>query len=204
MVDAKLVFAFDADIYELAEKEEFPLVETGSFTHISVQNKDNLVEFKGEIEEDSGEVLTNQYYLEKEKIWKISENGSAYQEGNQKNIQDFMSQLSSLRYAKMIEYRADDQVKETYGLGEQAIRLTVDYQVLDETTARQVEKANGINEIECDTLDKQYILCIGNQVPEDGYSDLEYYVCMEDSEVVYTIRAESIENILQLHTNQYK
>jgi len=82
--------------------------------------------------------------------------------------------------------------------------LTVDYEVLDETTAREVEGEDGISEIVCDTIEKQYVLRIGNQIPEDGFSDPEYYVCLEGSDVIYTITVESLENIVNISADKYR
>ncbi len=204
LIDATMVFAFDVSVYDIADKEDYPYVEAGSFTHIAVQKGSKMVELKGEVQKDSQEVLSKQYYLEKEKTWSVSQDGSAYQEGNQTAVQELISQLASFDYSKMIEYRADEKKREEYGLGDKAVILTVDYQVLDETTAKQVEIANGVTETVCDTLDKQYVLRIGDKVPEDGYSEPEYYVCLEGAEVVYTIRAELLDPVVNIRAESFE
>ena len=37
LIDATMVFAFDVSVYDIADKEDYPYVEAGSFTHIAVQ-----------------------------------------------------------------------------------------------------------------------------------------------------------------------
>lgn len=204
LVDGQMVFAFDMSVYEIADKEDYPFVEEDSFVHFCVKKGDTTVEFRADEEEDAKEYITDNYYLEKERIWKISKNGAVYKEGNQETIQELVTTIASIDYSKLIEYGADETLKETYGLGEDAVLLTVDYQVLDETTARQEEGEGGISEIVCDTLDKQYVLRIGYEVPEDGFSDPEYYVCMDNSDNIYTIGAESLESIVNMDAKSYE
>lgn len=204
LVDGTMAFAFDMSIYDIADKEDYPYVETDSFTHIKVKNGDQTVEFKGEIEEGAAEHLTDDYYIEKEKTWKISKNGASYKEGNQSTIRELISQLAILDYSRMIDYHGDEKEMAAVGLGEDAIVLTVDYQVLDESTARQVEGENGITEIVCDTIDKQYKLRIGDSVPEDGFRDPEYYVSLEGSDVIYTMNAESLSSIVEMNVKNFQ
>lgn len=199
MVDGKLVFAFDMSLYEIAYKETFPLVEESSFTHIKIEKDAHMLEYKGVVEKDAEERLTEDFYREKVKTWKVSEDGSMYSDGDQQAITQLITQLSGLSFSKMIEYHADESVKERYGLTDGAVRLTVDYQVLDETTARQVEVADGITETVCDTLDKQYVLLIGSLAPDDGYSEPEYYVSLEGSQVIYTISETELHSVVEMN-----
>lgn len=204
LVDGKMVFAFDMSIYEIADKEDYPLVETTSFTHIKIEKENNVVELKGEIEEDSGEYVLNNSYIEKEKTWKISDKGAVYKTGNQEKIKELLSSMSAFDFSSMAAYKPSDKEKETFGLNTPAVTLTVDYEVLDETTAREVEGDNGIGEIVCDTLQKQYVLYIGNQVPENGYDDSAYYVALEGSSAVYTMKEDALSSIMDLNVNSYK
>lgn len=204
LVDGQMAFSFDMSIYDIADKEDYPYVEEGSFVHVKVEKNGQTVEFKGEVEENAPSYITDDYYLEKEKTWKISKNGASYKEGNQQSIKELITQLAILDYSRMIDYHADENEMKAFGIDEDSIVLTVDYQVLDETTAREVEGADGIVEIVCDTLDKQYTLRIGDAVPEDGFRDPEYYVSLEGSDVVYTMTEDSISAILGMNAKNYE
>lgn len=204
LVDGQMVFAFDMSVYEIADKEDYPLVEESSFVHIKAQKGEKTLELAGEVEENAKEQIVNSSYMEKMKTWKISKNGGTYQKGNQEAIQELIANLSAMDYSGMMDYKPDKKALERYGLGEDAMTLTVDYQVLDEMTARQVEIEDGITEIVCDTIDKQYVLKIGNPVPEDGYSEPEYYVAMEGSVAVYSVTAETLRNLVEFNEEAYK
>lgn len=204
LVDGQMVFSFDMSIYEIADKEDYPLVEESSFVHVKIENGNQTMDLRGEVDEDAQSYLTSDYYYEKEKTWKISKYGSTYKEGNQTSIKELITQLSLLNYSRMIDYHADEKEMKEFGIDEDAVRLTVDYQVLDETTAREVESADGITEIVCDTIDKQYVLRIGDAVGDDGYRDPEYYVSLEGSDVVYTMSADSLEPIVELDIKSYE
>lgn len=203
LVDGQMVFAYDMSVYEIADKEDYPLVEESSFVHMKVQNKEKTLEFAGEVEEHAKEQIVDNSYMEKVKTWKVSQDGGVYKIGNQTAIQELLASLSALDYSRMMDYKPDQKTLESYGLGKDAITLTVDYQVLDEKTARQVEISDGITEIVCDTIDKQYVLKIGNLLPEDGYNESEYYVAMEGSVAVYSINAETLNNLVQLNAAPY-
>ncbi len=204
LVDGQMVFAFDMSVYDIADKEDYPYVEENSFVHVKIEKGGKTVEFKGQVKEDAQEYLTSNYYYEKIKTWMISKYGSSYKEGNQTAIQELIAQLAILDYSSMIDYHAEEAELKAFGIDEDCVVLTVDYQVLDESTAREVEGADGITEIVCDTIDKQYVLRIGDEVPGDGFSDPEYYVSMEGSDVVYTMDAASLEAIVELNVKNYE
>lgn len=204
LVDGQLPFAFDMSVYEIADMEDYPYVEVNSITHIKVENDNGVSEFQPVVKDNAASYVTEQYYLEKEKTWQVSKNGAAYKDGNQESITEFLTQLTSIDYASMIEYRADEKVMAQYGIDKECVLLTVDYEILDENTARQVEGADGITEIVCDSVDVQYVLRIGDKVPEDGFSDPAYYVSLEGSNVVYTISAESISYIMDMNASNYQ
>ena len=48
----------------------------------------------------------------------------------------------------------------------------------------------------CDTIDKQYVLLIGNEKAGDSFHDPAYYVCLQGSKIVYTIDAESLSYVM--------
>lgn len=205
LVDGQMVFAFDMSIYEIADKEEYPLVEEGSFVHVRILKEKKVLEFKGEVEENAPKYVSKDSYMEQEKTWSVSDNGTAYRKGNQQAVKELIAKMAAFDYSKMIAFHADEEQKRQYGLDEEhAVVLTVDYQVLDETTARQVEIEDGITEIQCDTLDKRYELYIGDKTPNDGFDEEEYYVCMKDSDVIYTMSAESLEDIVQMNAKNFQ
>lgn len=204
LVDGQMVFSFDMSIYEIADKEDYPLVETTSFTHIKVQRGDYIVEFQGAVEEDAEEYVLNHSYIEKEKTWKVSDQGSVYKDGNQEALKNLLSALSGYKFTSMASYKPSEEEMAEYGLDNPAVTLTVDYEVLDESTAREVEGEGGINEIVLDTMQKQYTLYIGAKVPENGYDDPAYYVALEGSSAVYTMSEEMLGTIVEMNVNLYK
>lgn len=206
LVNGELVFGFDMTIYELADKEDFPLVETTSFTHIKIERPDSVIEFKGEIEEDAETYISQKDYVEKVKTWKMSDNGSVYRTCSQDKVQELIQLMSGYDYESMAVYHAtaEERSSDKYGFGASKTVLTVDYEVLDETTARQVQGEGGINEIVCDTIQKQYVLEIGAKVPENGYDDPAYYVSLADSDVIYTMTADMLDSIVNMDAKDYR
>lgn len=206
LVNGELVFGFDMTIYEIADKEDFPLVETTSFTHIKIERPDSVTEFKGETEEDAETYISDKDYVEKVKTWKVSDNGSVYRTGDQDKAQALIEQMSAFDYESMVAYHVTQEERnlDQYGLNDSKTVLTVDYEVLDETTARQVEGEGGINEIVCDTIQKQYVLEIGSKVPENGYDDPAYYVSLAGSDVIYTMTADMLDAIVNMNAKDYK
>lgn len=206
LINGELVFGFDMTIYEIADKEDFPLVEKTSFTHIKIERPDSVTEFKGEIEEGAETYISEKDYVEKIKTWKISDNGAVYKTGNQDKAQALIEQLASFDYDSMVAYHVTDEERSSakYGFDTTKTVLTVDYEVLDETTARQVEGEGGINEIVCDTIQKQYVLEIGARVPENGFDDPAYYVSLAGSDVIYTMTADMLDVVVNMNAKDYK
>lgn len=202
VVSGQMKFAYDMTLYDIAKKEEYPLVESTSFTHIKIENGETVTEIKGVIEEGADEYISSNQYVEKVTTWKISENGAVYKTGDQTKLQSLITSLSGMDYTHMQEFRSDETKKAKYGLDESAIKVTVDYEVLDETTARQVTNKDGISEIVCDTLEKQYVLYIGKKIVGSGYYE-EYCVQIEGSKGIYTIESELLDAIVEMSAKDY-
>lgn len=202
LIDGSLKLNFTMGLYDLAQMEEFPLVETGSFVHVKVEDNDTTMEIKGSVKEDAEEYVGEKNYLEQEKTWLVSKDGSVYEEGNQNNLKTLIEAMSAYEFYREVNYKASDEDLESYGLKDPAVTLTVDYQVLDEKTARIEQRGDNINEVVCDTLDKQYILYIGDKTNDTNYAD-DYYVRLEGSDIIYTMEKNTIEAIINLNVNDY-
>lgn len=201
LVNGSLKMSFDMSLYELVKMEEYPTVETGSFVHVKIEKDDLVMEIKGVVEEDASEYIENNY-LEKEKTWYISVDGSEYKKGNQVRIKALIEELSGYSFFREVNYKAENSELVSYGLENPSITITVDYQVLDETTARVVEHGDRINEIVCDTLDKQYILYIGNETSDKVYAE-DYYAKLKNSNAICTVETSTLNRILELNVDQY-
>lgn len=202
LVDGNLKLNFTLGLYDLVQMEKFPLVETGSFVHVKVEKNDGTVEIKGTVKDDAKKYVGQKNYLEQEKTWLVSHNGSEFQEGNQESLSALIGAMSGFEFYREVNYKASEQDLESYGLKNPAVTLTVDYQVLDESTARVEQRESNVNEVVLDTMDKQYVLYIGDKTKDTNYAN-DYYVRLKGSDIVYTMEKSTIEAILDININDY-
>ena len=202
-INADLKVNFTMGLYDLFDMEDYPLVETSSFRHVEIQNGDQTMHLKGVIEEDAEEHISiNSSYMEKDTSWYVGVGNEDYKLGNQITIKALIEELSKFAFYRAVDYNVDENKYAKYGLDQPKAVIKVDYQVLDETTARTVEVAEGISEIQCDPIDKQYTLYVGNASNDTNYAD-DYYVRLEGSTKIYTIESSALERFLQLDSSTY-
>lgn len=200
-INADLKMNFMMGLYDLFDMEKFPVVEKLSFAHVEIQTKDLNMKIKGVVDKDN-ETYIDDYYIEQEKDWYISIDGSEYKMGNQITLNAMIEEMSAYDFYRAIDYNVTEQDLPKYGLDNPAAIITVDYQVLDEKTAEIVEIQDGISEVQCDVLDKQYKLYIGKQTSDINYAE-DYYVRLDGSDKIYTMEESVIQRMLSLDTDSY-
>lgn len=201
-INADLKVMFMMGLYDLFDMETFPKVEESSFKEIDIKSGDKHLKVKSVVEDDAKEVMTSDDYMEKEITWYAAKDGEEYKKGNQITLQAMIDEMTEYYFFRAVDYNVDETGRSKYGLDKPSAVINVKYQVLDETTAELVEVADGINEVQCDTIDKEYTLYVGNKTSDTNYAD-DYYVYTEGSNKVYTMEAASLTRMLELDVESY-
>jgi len=198
--DLKVMFMMG--LYDLFDMEEFPKVEKSSFTEIDIRNGDKHLRVKSVVQDDAEEKISDDDYMEKEITWYAAKDNEEFKMGNQITLQAMIDEMTEYYFFRAVDYKLDESKYKKYGFDNPLAVINVKYQVLDETTARLVEVADGINEIECDTIDKEYTLYIGSKTTDTDYAD-DYYVYLKGSDKVYTMDNSEVSRIVNLVPDLY-
>ena len=198
--DLKVMFMMG--LYDLFDMETFPKVEESSFREIDIKSGDNHLRVKSVVEEDAQESIGSEDYMEKEISWYAAKGDEEYRKGNQITLQAMIDEMMDYYFFRAVDYKLDESKYEKYGFNKPLAVVNVKYQVLDETTAELVEVADGINEVQCDTIDKEYTLYIGNKTRDTDYAD-DYYVYIEGSDKVYTMESAALSRMITLVPDLY-
>lgn len=202
LVDSTLKVSFMYSLYDLFDMETFPLVETSSYKHIELTNGTKKIQFNAVVEEDAEEYIENDY-KEKDITWYVKKADSdEYKLANQITVKAMAEEMTEFAFYRAVDYKVEQEEYSKYGFDNPVAVIKVDYQVLDETTAELVEVADGINEVKCDTIDKNYILYIGNKCNENSSTD-EYYVRVDGSNKVYTMESSVLSRFVDLDVDSF-
>lgn len=202
-ISADLSVGFMYSLYDLFDMESFPLVELSSYRHIDIKNGDKHLKINAVVEEDAEEYVSSDDYVEKDITWFAAAGESEdYKKGNQITIKAMAEEMSDYAFYRAVDYNVTEEDYAKYGLANPSAVVTVEYEVLDETTAQLVEVADGVNEVQCETIDKKYVLYIGKKSDDTDYAD-DYYVRIDGSNKIYTMETSAVERILQLDTEAY-
>lgn len=201
-INADLKVMFMMSLYDLFAMEEFPKVEESSFRVVTIQSGDKELRVKAVIEDDAEEYVTSDDYKVKKISWYAAKQGEDFRKGNQISLQAMIDEMEDYYFFRAVDYKVDQAGKAKYGLDKPLATITVDYEVLDETTARLVEVSDGVNEVQCDPIAKQYVLYVGNKTMDTDYAD-DYYVMIEGSDKVYTMEAASLSRMIDLDVDSY-
>lgn len=202
-IGSDLKVGFMYSLYDLFDMETFPLVELSSYRHIDIKNGDQHLKINAVVEDDADEYISENDYVEKDITWFAASGDSEdYKKGNQITIKAIASEMTDYSFYRAVDYKVSKEDYKKYGLDNPKVVISVDYQVLDETTAELVEIADGVNEVQCDTIDKNYVLYVGNKSNDTDYAD-DYYVRIEGSDKIYTMETSVLERMLNLDIDSY-
>lgn len=202
LIDGTLKIGFMYNLYDLFDKEQFPLVETSSYKHVDIKNGDKHIQFNAVVEDDAEQYVKDDY-IEKDITWYVcSGDSNDYKLANQVTAKAMAEEMTAFEYYRAVDYKVSEADYSKYGFDNPTAVITVDYQVLDESTAELVEVADGINEVKCDTIDKKYTLYIG-KVCDDSTTTDEYYVRVDGSDKVYTMEASVLSRYVNLNTESF-
>lgn len=192
VIDPIYVEAFGKELYDFAEGNTFPNVDTSTIQEIQIESEGAA--YTLECNRATG-------------LWYVSSELYADEKADSSNAQSIASSIGSLEYASFVNYNCEDDSE--YGLDEPYAIVTVNYQeesaeekvtaktvtTIEEKTA-EVEE-NEENEALQDTddikeetvlVDKQLVLYIGD---EAGASSR--YVKIEGEKEIYTMSNSTLE-----------
>lgn len=198
---------FMDSLYDYAEKEDFPYVNSSSITRIALEKQDTSYEL--EDNEDTG-------------LWDIRNEEDASEKADTAKVSALTSSVSALAYDSFIEYNCQDD--SIYGLDNPYATLTVDYEETiesddsddlddndesgdsdesnDSDESDDGDASDGSDDSEAEdsetTVEKQLILYVGDQTENNAR-----YVRLEGSTQVYTIDDESISTIVDKSFTDY-
>lgn len=182
LVAGALVEPFLGDLYDYAQKEEFPTIDSSNISSIRVNGKEHSYILK---------------YQEEDSIWEVSANGRV-EKADSAKAAGVTSSISALEYFDFVDYQCKDLEK--YGLKEPYATITVDYKEEEEAEEKteENEAANSSESSEEDSskeesteesepvmVDRQLVLHIGDQGEEETR-----YAVIEGSDDIYTISEE--------------
>jgi len=202
LIDGELTIGFMYGLYDLFDMETFPLVETTSYKHIDITNGDKHIQFNAVVAEDAEEYIENDY-VEKDITWYAADgNSNDYKLANQISVKAMAEEMTNFAFYRAVDYKVTEKDYSKYGFDNPTAVIKVDYQVLDESTAELVEVEDGINEVKCDTIDKSYVLYIGNRTSDSAYAE-DYYVRIDGSDKVYTMETSVLQRFINLDTESF-
>lgn len=172
LVAGALIEPFFGDLYDYAQKEDFPTIDSSNISSVSVDMKEKSYNLK---------------YQEKDSLWEVSANETV-EKADSARAAALTSSISALEYFDFVDYQCTDFEK--YGLKKPYATVTVDYKE-EEKSDSEEEKSEDAEEKEPIMLDNQLVLHIGDQGEEETR-----YVAIEGSDDIYTISEELLSPIL--------
>lgn len=180
LLNADFETSFEGTLYDFAEGSTFPVISASDIDQIQV-NGENTYTLAASDEVSSG--------------WMISD-GEASEEADSSEASAAASSVNSLSYLSFVNYHCEDD--SAYGLDQPRASIVIDYhQTVEEEDSgdsdESSEEESGSEEAE----QKQVTLLVGNEA-DDGY-----YVCESGSQEIYTMSAESIDNLIGKTVSDY-
>lgn len=196
LVASSTVEGLKKNLYDYAEIEEFPLVDTTTVTNISVEK------------EDSYEMTE----MEETETWMISD-GKNVEKIDTAEYNTLASAISSLTFESMADYNCSDEEK--YGFDDPYAIITVDYteeipvesddtetDVEENSDEKNSEKVSSEEETEETIIeDRQLILYVGDETEEND--EICRYVKINDSKKVYRILNDSLTEIVDKKASDF-
>lgn len=176
VVASSVVDPFMKNLYDYAQADTFPTIDSSTISKISV-NEENL----------SYELVKN----DESGTWDIKSKEETDSADSAK-ASSLTSTFSSMSYGEFVNYDCEDLSE--YGLDKPYAEITVDYQeeVEEDDSEGSEENTDETEEEESEPVmvDKQLVLQIGNEADDNGR-----YVRVNDSNAIYTISNDTLDSL---------
>lgn len=215
VVEESLISPFMNSLYDYAEMQTFPHIDSSTVSKVTVEQKEN-----------SYEAVKN----ENTGLWEIESDGES-EKGDSAKFSSLTTSLGSLEYDAFVDYNCSDKGK--YGLESPYAVVTIDYEeeaeldtdeeetdIDEETQAEESEteesemetseeeesetevseaEESGASEnseeesgtVETQMVDKEVVILVGNETDSDSR-----YVMIDGSKEVYTITNDLLSTVI--------
>lgn len=171
VVESSVVEPFMKNLYDYAQGNTFPTIDSSTISKVSVSQGDSLYEL--EKDDESG-------------TWDIK-NETETDSADSAKASSLTSAFSSMSYGEFVNYDCENLSE--YGLDKPYAEITVNYQEEEETD--EDSDSSEKEESEPVMLDKELILQIGDEAGDSGR-----YVRVNDSKEIYTISNDTLDTFL--------
>ena len=176
VVDSSAVTPFMKSLYDYAQEDLFPTVDSSTISRIDVESENNSYEL--EKNPDSG-------------LWNVK-SGDETDSTDSAKVSSLTSSISSIAYASFENYNCDNLAE--YGLDKPYAEITIDYQEEKKTDKSDSDEDTDTDEdSESNTvmIDAQLVIQIGDESDNDGR-----YVRLNDSNEIYTISNDTLNSFI--------
>ena len=172
VVAADTVTPFMKSLYDYAQGEDFPTIDSSTVKKVQVsEDKDSYV-----LEENSDGAT-----------WDVSSDGSSDKEtADTTAAGNVTSGLGNFAYDQFVNYNAEDLSQ--YGLDKPYATITVDYQ--EEVKDDSSDSTDSSEDTKTTTVDKQLVIYVGDEA-----SDGSRYVTV-DNKHIYTMSADTLSAVI--------
>ena len=174
LVDSSAVEPFMGTLYDFAESGTFPSVTSSTITEVKVDKEDGY-----ELTQDPDNLF-----------WNISD-GKTSERADTDKAGTVTSAIGSLSYDSFVDYNCTDDSK--YGFDDPYAVITAKYteeEAVEDESSTDSDTEDDSEEAETKTVDKEITIYVGDETGSDRY------VKVNDSKEVYTIREDSLTDIL--------
>lgn len=188
VVDSSVVDPFMKNLYDYAQADTFPTIDSSTISKISVNEENSSYELVKNDESGTWDIKSEE------------ETDSA----DSAKASSLTSAFSSMSYGEFVNYDCEDLSE--YGLDKPYAEITVDYQEeVEEDDSEDSEESEEVEDSEenDDTddaeeeesepvmEDKQLVIQIGDEADDNGR-----YVRVNDSNAIYTISSDTLDSFL--------
>lgn len=185
VVEESVISPFMNTLYDYAEKQTFPYVNSSTVSKVAVEQKEHS--YEAVKDENTG-------------LWQIESDGES-EKGDSAKFSSLTTSLSSLEYDTFVDYNCSDKGK--YGLENPYAVVTIDYEEEVETDTEEEESDTGeadqteISEAETsdasepEMIEKQLVVLVGNEADSESR-----YVMVDGSKEVYTMTKDLLSTVI--------
>lgn len=178
LVDASLLSSFSYGLYDMVQKEAIPSMS--SIRSFVVD--DGTRSFTIDYHKDSGLAYSRQY------TW-FAQTENGYQTLDTELTDDFIGQITDLRWGGCVDYKATSSALGEYGLDVPTVTVTVTYVETSRVETNEKDE-NGNTVYENRETEQTFALEMG------GYTGSSCYARIKGSRMVYLISADVCDSML--------
>lgn len=178
VVSNTVISPFMNDLYDYAESQDFPTVDSSTISKVTVEQEKNS--YVAEKNEDTG-------------LWDIISDVS---DGNKEKadsakMSSLTSSVASMEYESFVDYNCTDEKE--YGFDNPYAVVTIDYEEEEETETDEDDDTNEETEEETEPvmIQKKLVLTVGNEAESDSR-----YVSVDGSNQVYTMSNDLLSTVI--------